>query len=315
MYESLKRNIFVILTSILLIYETYNKTNENLLLLTSLLLTCYIAATLIKKVELDEVLFALFVILIGYLSIANREFIYFQILAITFLVFDSKFYVIKVILAILLILFDLFYLNISILSTFSLMILYSLFFSIFIKLLIDRLEEEIDELSITDDLTGLLNQKGFLKKFEEEYYRSVRYKKNFTVIMLDSDDLKKVNDTYGHKYGTKVILFIADEIKKNIRRTDFACRYGGDEFMICLVETPINNGKIFAERLKNNIAMKPVFTDKGRGFNVTVSVGVVGYPHTSEKSFELLDLVDKALYEAKNKGKNRVEILTKNSSL
>lgn len=107
----------------------------------------------------------------------------------------------------------------------------------------------IIELSIKDDLTGLLNQSGFMKKIEEEFYRSQRYNNTFSVLMIDSDNLKLINDTYGHKYGSLVITSIAEVIKSNIRRTDFAARYGGDEFILCLVETDINGANEVAERI------------------------------------------------------------------
>ncbi|MGA1862207.1 GGDEF domain-containing protein [Deferribacter thermophilus] len=314
MIESIKKNYFVILTALILFYETYYRAESNILLVTSLVLILFLGLTFVKKIYLDDFLFILCFCFLLFTVYFDNKLLYFQILLLPYLIFQSKYYFFKVIFSLLALLFDVVVLKIEVLSNFTMIYGVLLFFFIIIRFWIDKLYYQINELSITDDLTGLLNQKGFLRKFEEEYYRSVRYKKSFTLIMLDSDDLKKVNDTYGHKYGTKVILFIAEEIKKNIRRTDFACRYGGDEFMICLVETPLNNGKIFADRLRKSIAIKPVFTEKGKGFNVTISLGVVGFPDTSEKSYELLDLVDKALYDAKNKGKNKVVVLTKNSA-
>jgi len=171
---------------------------------------------------------------------------------------------------------------------------------------------KVEELSITDGLTGLLNQKGFLKKLEDEYYRSVRYKKTFCLIMLDSDDLKKINDSYGHKYGNMVIKLIADILKESCRRTDFAGRYGGDEYMICLVETDMNSAYEFSERVRKMIEVKSLFTDKGKDFKITVSVGIAGFPESGDKLYEIIENADKALYMAKKDGKNRVKYVVKN---
>ncbi|KAA0257944.1 GGDEF domain-containing protein [Deferribacter autotrophicus] len=316
MINYVRRNIlFLLFTVFILIFEVSNNVNNKQIIITTLyLLFCIVAIQYID--EDDEYIFhIIFVILLGFLSYFSKStFLYLQCLAVVFLFFQSKFYYLKLLFVFGLYGFDLLFLNVPLLSDFSFIYISLIVSALTARFLILSLLDKINELSITDDLTGLLNQKGFFKKFEDEYYRSVRYNKNFTLMMLDSDDLKRINDTYGHKYGTYVILFIAEEIKKNIRRTDFACRYGGDEFMICLVETPIENGMKLAERLKETIAMKPIFTDKGKSFNITVSIGAVGYPESSEKIYELLDMVDKAMYQAKNKGKNQVCLLTKNSS-
>ncbi|MGA1847428.1 GGDEF domain-containing protein [Deferribacter abyssi] len=308
MINYVRRNFLFLLFSVfILIFEVSNNIDNKLIMITTLyLLFCIVTIQYID--DIDEYIFhIIFIILLGFLTYFSKTaFLYFQCLAIVFLFFHSKFYFLKLLFVIGLYGFDIYFLNVDFYSDFSFIYISLIISALTARYLFLSLYDKINELSITDDLTGLLNQKGFLKKFEDEYYRSVRYNKNFTLIMLDSDDLKKINDTYGHKYGTRVILLIAEEIKKNIRRTDFACRYGGDEFMICLVETPIENGIKLAERLKESIAIKPIFTDKGKNFNITVSVGIVGYPESSERIYELLDMVDKAMYQAKNKGKNQV---------
>lgn len=172
-------------------------------------------------------------------------------------------------------------------------------------------QNRIDELSTTDDLTGLLNQSGFMKKIEEEYYRSQRYNKNFSVLMLDSDNLKVINDTYGHKYGSIVIVSIAETIKENIRRSDFAARYGGDEFIICLVETDLNGAVEVAERIRKQFELKSFFTKDDKKFMLTLSIGVSSYPICGDTLFDVLDSADRALYESKNSGKNKTSYLIK----
>lgn len=176
-----------------------------------------------------------------------------------------------------------------------------------IRTLIIKMLEKIEELSTTDDLTGLLNQKGFLKRIEEEHYRSQRYGKSFTLIMIDSDDLKRINDTHGHKYGNMVINMVAEVIRESVRRTDFAGRFGGDEYMICLVETALGNGIEFGERIRKMIEMKSLFTDKGKDFKVTISVGIANYPDSGKNLYEIIENADKALYMAKKDGKNKVK--------
>lgn len=170
----------------------------------------------------------------------------------------------------------------------------------------------INELSTTDDLTGLLNQSGFMKKIEEEFYRSQRYGKRFSVLMVDSDNLKAVNDTYGHKYGSMVIVSIAETIRDNIRRSDFAARYGGDEFIICLVETDIDGAMDVAERIRKQFELKSFFTKDDKKFMLTLSIGVSSYPKNGETLLDVLDNADKALYKSKNLGKNRTSCLLNN---
>lgn len=173
--------------------------------------------------------------------------------------------------------------------------------------LLNHLHTKIDTLSRTDDFTGLLNQKGFLEQLENEFYRSKRYDKTFILIMLDSDGLKRVNDTYGHMYGSKVIKMISSVIHDHTRRTDFAGRYGGDEFMICLVESSKEDGIAFAERLRKTVEMKSLFTDKGKELDFTVSIGVSAYPKSGKELYDVIEKADKALYQAKAEGKNNVQ--------
>lgn len=170
----------------------------------------------------------------------------------------------------------------------------------------------ITELSTTDDLTGLLNQSGFMKKIEEEFYRSQRYLKTFSVLMIDSDNLKLINDTYGHKYGSMVIVSIAEVIKNNIRRTDFAGRYGGDEFVVCLVETDLSGALEVAERIRKQFELKSFFTKDEKKFNITLSIGVSNYPKSGDTLMDVLENADKAMYESKSSGKNKTSFLIKN---
>ncbi len=229
-----------------------------------------------------------------------------------FLLEPGKIYMISVSSVAAIILIHFFIIKFEYFPTILVIIASSIYVSVYFKYIVKLFYEKMEELSTTDDFTGLLNQKGFFKKLEEEYYRSVRYNKNFTLIMLDSDDLKRINDNYGHKYGSMVIKMIGDIISSNIRRTDFSCRYGGDEFMICLVETPGDIGVEIADRLRSTIEINSLFTDKGKDFKITVSVGVAVYPDSGERLFDIIDKADRALYLAKESGKNNVRLLLKN---
>ncbi|UOD35795.1 GGDEF domain-containing protein [Deferribacteraceae bacterium V6Fe1] len=261
----------------------------------------------------------LFYLLILGATILLNEFAYLilllQLLGIfLFLRVFNNFFIVIVSLAVLVV--DFYYFKDIVGSKFlkAYIINYILIFYIayYLRDVFSKLCLKVEELSITDGLTGLLNQKGFLKKLEDEYYRSMRYKKSFCLIMLDSDDLKKINDSYGHKYGNMVIKLIADIVKDSCRRTDFAGRYGGDEYMICLVETDVHSAYEFSERLRKMIEVKSLFTDKGKDFKITVSIGIAGFPESGDKLYEIVENADRALYMAKNDGKNRVKYVVKN---
>jgi|GEM_PF-1760734 diguanylate cyclase (GGDEF)-like protein len=232
--------------------------------------------------------------------------------ALSFLLEPGKIYLISVSTVIVIVYIHFFIMKFENFPTVLVIFASSIYISAYFKSIVTLFYKKMEELSTTDDFTGLLNQKGFFKKLEEEYYRSVRYNKNFTLIMLDSDDLKCINDNYGHKYGSMVIKMIGDIISNNIRRTDFACRYGGDEFMLCLVETAGNIGVEIADRLRSTIELNSLFTDKGKDFKITVSVGVAIYPDSGERLFDVIDKADRALYLAKASGKNKVKLLLKN---
>lgn len=191
----------------------------------------------------------------------------------------------------------------------SIVFILTAYFSSTFTSLLHNLYTKIDTLSKTDDFTGLLNQKGFLEQLEKEFYRSKRYNKTFILMMLDSDELKKVNETHGHQYGSMVIKMVSEVINANTRRTDFSGRYGGDEFMVCLVESTKKDGILFAERIRKTIEMKSLFTSKGKELAVTVSVGVSSFPESGNELYDIIEKADKALYLAKDKGKNNVQYM------
>ncbi len=160
------------------------------------------------------------------------------------------------------------------------------------------LQEKLKILSITDDLTGLYNQRYFYEALQREIERSNRKGCVFSLVMFDLDHFKRYNDDFGHLRGDEILRKIGGVILQTIRKIDFGFRYGGDEFTVLLPETELENGVSIAERLRTNVETH--FEGK-----VTLSIGVVqGGPHSDSRL--LIELVDKAMYESKRTGGNYV---------
>ncbi len=177
-----------------------------------------------------------------------------------------------------------------------------------LALMRQKLEEanrRLQELSITDGLTGLFNYRHLHKLLKVEFHRAQRYNLPLSCIMIDLDFFKKVNDAHGHLNGDRVLQAVSEIIKTNIRRTDFAFRYGGDEFFILSPNTSVDEAEFLAERLGTEIE-KHEFTAEQAKFKQTASIGVAGIPHPDIKSDrDLLHKVDEAMYEAKKRGRNQ----------
>jgi diguanylate cyclase (GGDEF)-like protein len=166
-------------------------------------------------------------------------------------------------------------------------------------------KKRITLLSQTDDLTGLLNMRAFNLVLEKEIARVTRYAQPFTVIMVDADGLKGVNDRYGHTAGSRLIKIIAESIKECVRTSDVLARYGGDEFVIMMSHTSTEQARTAAERIRaaiNNTS----FDMNGVRINSTVSVGIASFPESVEDAAEVLDKADIALYKSKQGGRNKV---------
>lgn len=162
-------------------------------------------------------------------------------------------------------------------------------------------------MAITDALTGLYNRRYFQQMFSRELNRAKRYQKTLSLIMMDVDDFKKFNDTYGHPLGDKVLGTMGDILSETVRNTDFAFRYGGEEFIVLLPETDFPSALQVAERLRELVELRSV--EELRMISphgVTASVGVASFPRDGETRDELLKTVDDLLYRAKECGKNRV---------
>jgi diguanylate cyclase (GGDEF)-like protein len=168
-----------------------------------------------------------------------------------------------------------------------------------------RLYQEKEQLASRDGLTGVENHRTFQERFLTEILRAQRYDHQLAVLMMDIDFFKKVNDSYGHPMGDLVLKEVAKIISQNIRATDLLARYGGEEFVCMLADTDRAKAGETAERIRESIAAK-VFESGTVRFQVTMSIGGAIYPVDSRHGREILEKADKALYRAKETGRNRL---------
>jgi diguanylate cyclase (GGDEF)-like protein len=166
--------------------------------------------------------------------------------------------------------------------------------------------QRIHELTITDDCTSLYNARHLNFMLDTEIYRSHRYAFEFSLIFIDLDHFKQVNDTHGHLMGSKLLSEIGTAIKDKCRLIDLAFRYGGDEFVVLLPQTSKENAMGVARRLHKLIRETPWLKEQGIGAHVTASVGVASYPSDSRTKAELLHLADEAMYLVKNTSRDSV---------
>ena len=169
--------------------------------------------------------------------------------------------------------------------------------------------QKVQELAITDELTGLHNRRAFHNALDRELRRSKRYQKPLSLIMLDIDGFKEINDTFGHQVGDDVLKSLAVHLQGAVRETDLLARYGGDEFAVILPETKAGEAVISAERLKNTI--KNYYFKAGKTHHgVTLSIGIADVTNGSTDSRnEIINRADNVLYMSKGHGGNSIEVL------
>ncbi len=165
--------------------------------------------------------------------------------------------------------------------------------------------EEIVGLSFRDGLTGLFNHTYFFQQIDLEVRRSVRYGLNVSLMLIDIDDFKTVNDMYGHQEGDRILATMGRTLMRVARDSDICCRYGGEEFSVILPLTNVHKAKEIAERIKAAMA-----EDLPDGRTVTVSIGVASCGKTIRSFQDLVEQADTALYHVKRSGKNRVAVVT-----
>lgn len=168
----------------------------------------------------------------------------------------------------------------------------------------------LHEMAFRDALTGLYNHRFFQEAMDKELDRSKRYQRDFSLIIFDIDYFKKVNDTYGHPMGDRVLGAIARAAEQTVREADIIARYGGEEFAIILPETDFMSTNAVAERLRSNIEHLDIEVD-GTTIKVTVSVGYTSYRHNikAQEKGTIIKMADSALYIAKQSGRNRVHAM------
>lgn len=182
--------------------------------------------------------------------------------------------------------------------------------------LLYRTNSELSRLAFKDSLTGLNNMRYFHDYFHREIQRSLRYKTCFSLILLDLDNFKDVNDTYGHPAGDRVLQYIAELISATLRQVDMAARYGGEEFAVFLPETNRDDALTIAERLRHQIEIHKTPWQKHK-IQVTASIGVTFFCPDNETANqdEIIARADRAMYAAKHEGKNRVQIADPDTSV
>lgn len=169
-----------------------------------------------------------------------------------------------------------------------------------------RSMSRLRRMAITDGLTGLYNHRHFHEILGLEFERASRYGQPLSLVMMDIDFFKRINDAHGHPVGDTILAELAARLKKHVRRIDTLARYGGEEFAVLLPQTGVEEAGVLAERIRRDTESRPFRTAKG-GLSVTVSLGVCGTEKDGAGSpAELLNKADEALYRAKREGRNRV---------
>jgi diguanylate cyclase (GGDEF)-like protein len=168
-----------------------------------------------------------------------------------------------------------------------------------------RLYAQVQEQARTDALTGLNNRGEFQRQLKEEEERSRRYNRSFSLLMLDIDHFKSVNDSYGHQAGDEVLRALAARLREQTRPADQVARYGGEEFVVILPEIASEGALALAERLRAAVADSAVAVTEGRTIPVTISIGVATFPADAGSETALIAAADTALYAAKQGGRNR----------
>jgi two-component system cell cycle response regulator len=172
---------------------------------------------------------------------------------------------------------------------------------------LERKNRELERLSISDGLTGLFNHRHIQEVVHEEFERAKRTGEPLSVVMFDFDHFKRVNDTYGHQVGDRVLQEMAQVLRRTAREIDKLGRYGGEEFIAVLPDTGIDEAAIFAERVRERIERHPFAVGRAQPLHLTISAGVATYPHPLVYDARtLIHRADQALYAAKGAGRNRV---------
>jgi diguanylate cyclase (GGDEF)-like protein len=174
-----------------------------------------------------------------------------------------------------------------------------------------RAVEKIQELTITDDCTGLFNARHLHKTLETEVYRSARFGYEFSVIFIDLDHFKTVNDTHGHLVGSRLLAEVGYLIKAQLRLIDFAFRYGGDEFVVLLPQTTKDQAVVVAKRLQDSVRAGTFCTELGLNLNLRASMGLATFPHDARTPHDIIRQADEMMYMVKNTTRDNIGIASR----
>ncbi len=172
-----------------------------------------------------------------------------------------------------------------------------------------ELEKEMETLATTDPLTGAKNRRSFLEFFEQEHAKSQRYGNTFALLILDIDHFKRINDTYGHDMGDKVLKRLVAEARGTLRISDIFGRWGGEEFVVLLPESNVCQATTVAEKLRITLSRLEIVTDDGLCIRFTVSIGMTLVGKSNDLLDDVIIKADKALYLAKSQGRNQVVMI------
>jgi diguanylate cyclase (GGDEF)-like protein len=162
------------------------------------------------------------------------------------------------------------------------------------------------EHTVSDPLTGLCNHREFFRLLREEMQRSQRYLHPLSLLMIDLDYFKQINDTFGHPAGDRVLSAVADILRRELRQVDQLARYGGEEFAAILPETAESEAIAIANRIRQAIAARPLAISETEGAELTISIGLAIFPDDANSVEGLVEKADQSLYAAKAAGRNRV---------
>ncbi len=170
----------------------------------------------------------------------------------------------------------------------------------------EKLSKELERLATTDPLTGVWNRRHLFALAEQEINRAARYQKPFSILMIDIDKFKQINDNYGHSIGDEVLIIMAKVTLQCLRKADFFGRFGGEEFVAVLPETNMDEAAIAADRIRQDIAKIVIYSQQDNQINITVSIGIATYSSEDQTIDTIMQRADQALYLAKSQGRNRV---------
>ncbi len=173
---------------------------------------------------------------------------------------------------------------------------------------LEREREQLVEAAVIDTLTGLTNRRGFDRRLAEEVARARRYDTPLSLVMMDLDSFKDINDKYGHATGDALLRAVGVLLNAELRTADVAVRFGGDEFALILPNTPKTDAWAVAEKIRTSIAQLGIYAEDGTCVRTSSSMGIAAVSERILHPADLMDTADKALYRAKRAGRNRVEL-------